>query len=103
MRTIKEVAAPYIDASSGYWHIPLDEESSYLTMHSQHLLIQTLKGTKSLFELVNVRIIGQILLGPEVHRSKKVVRIRDCTLFIEGTGLEIFTKASLKKSLPIRT
>ena len=27
-------------------------------------------------------------------------KVRDCTLFIEGTGLEIFTKSSLKKSLP---
>ena len=26
--------------------------------------------------------------------------LRDCTLFIEGMGLEIFTKSSLKKSLP---
>ena len=27
-------------------------------------------------------------------------RLRDCTLFIEGTGLEIFTKGYFKKSFP---
>ena len=33
-------------------------------------------------------------------QCKTAFNVRDCTLFIEGTGLEIFTKSSLKKSLP---
>ena len=42
MSTVEEVAArmqgatifSWIDASSGYWQIPLDEESSYLTTYN---------------------------------------------------------------------
>ena len=48
---------------------------------------------------------------PKLDKNKSIVfrfsvfvvytsAVGDCTLFIEGTGLEIFTKSSLKKSLP---
>ena len=35
-------------------------------------------------------------------RCTAKVCVRDCTLFIEGMGLEIFTKRSLKSPCPIR-
>ena len=37
----------------------------------------------------------------KIHcKSGEIPSVRDCTLFFEGKGLEIFTKSSLKKSLP---
>ena len=39
--------------------------------------------------------LPSLMLSAKTH----VDVIRDCTLFIEGTGLEIFTKSYLKKSL----
>ena len=49
------------------------------TNYSQHLLIRTLLGSKTVFELANVRIVRQILLGSDVHGTKKFVRIRECS------------------------
>ena len=50
----------------------------------------------------NVSISGSHIASTMFTGAQKfrefVRHMRDCTLFIEGTGLEIFTKSSLKKS-----
>ena len=64
------------------------------TEYSHHPLIRALKGPKNLFELANVWIIGELLLGSEVHKTKNFVRIRDCSNYqvFELTGVNCITK-----------
>ena len=42
-------------------------------------IIRTLNGPKNLLKLANVQNIGLILLGTEVHGTKKFVQTRECS------------------------
>ena len=47
-----------------------------LFIQSTDPLIRTIKRLKNLFEMANIRIIGQSLLGSDVQGTKRFVRIR---------------------------
>ena len=77
------------------------------TAKSRYLFLSCLFTFYSLIQLLLPMIKLNGVCQPITKEYKMVhglnqVALRDSTLFIEGTELEIFTKSSLKKSLPRR-